>query len=225
MKKLKKVALSVFIASLISAAAATKVNACGSGTCINYGGGETEIINKRFSIEKEVAKVDEDDWDGDEDDLDFDDKVTDVEKDDVVVFKIKIKNLTSSEDIEDLDIDFDNMKMHDILPDELERIGGSGLTEYWDDFEPGETKTFYIEVEVDEDEYDRDEEFEKCVVNKAKLYWDGEFEGSDTATVCYGDVEVKELPETGSESVLAIAGIAMIATGLMLKRAGKKYSK
>ncbi|KKS10203.1 MAG: hypothetical protein UU64_C0007G0016 [candidate division WWE3 bacterium GW2011_GWF2_41_45] len=70
------------------------------------------------------------------------------------------------------------MKMSDSLPDEMDRVGGSGLTEYWDDFEPGETKTFIIEAEIDSDEFDRDEAFDKCIVNKAKVYWGDEFEGS-----------------------------------------------
>ena len=110
-----------------------------------YGNGETCYINKRFEIDKDVRIEEDDDWE---------DKVMDVEKGDVVEFRIKIKN--RSDDEAD---SFDDMKMEDFLPDEMERVGGSGLTEYWDDFEPGETKTFYIEAKVDEDEYDRDQGF------------------------------------------------------------------
>ena len=62
------------------------------------------------------------------------------------------------------------------------------------------------------------ENFEKCVVNKAEVEWDGNFEGSDTATVCYGDVEVTELPETGAVSTLAIAGLGLIIAGYTLKK-------
>jgi hypothetical protein len=42
--------------------------------------------------------------------------------------------------------------------------GGAGLTEYWDNFDPGESKSFTLEAKIDEDEYDRDEDFEKCIL-------------------------------------------------------------
>ncbi len=171
----------------------------------NYGGGETCIINKRFSIEKKVRIEGDDDWET---------KVTDVDEDDVIEFRIKIKNLSD----DDIDIDFDDMKMTDYLPDELYRVGGSGLTEYWDDFEPGETKTFVIEAMIEEDEFDRDGDFDKCVVNKAKVEWDGEFEGSDTATVCYGEGEPKELPKTGAISYTALAGIGLVLVGSLIRK-------
>jgi LPXTG-motif cell wall-anchored protein len=170
-----------------------------------YGNGEKCYINKRFEIEKKVRVEDEDD--------DWEDKVMNVAEDDVVEFRIRIKN-KSDEDADD----FDDMRMEDILPDEMYRVGGSGLTEYWDDFEPGETKTFYLEAQVEEDEYDRDEDFEKCVVNKAELEWDGEYEGSDTATVCYGEEEVKELPDTGSNEVIALLGVGLMAAGALLRK-------
>lgn len=173
-----------------------------------YGG--VEYINKRFTIEKKVRIQGDDSWK---------DKVTDVKEGDVIEFRIKIKN--KSDDEAD---DFDNMKMEDFLPDELIRIGGSGLTEYWDNFESGETKTFEIEAKIDSDEFDRDDNFEKCVVNEAEVNWDGEFEGSDTATVCYGDEEPTELPKTGSESIyFGLAGLASIVTGLVIKK--RKISK
>jgi len=106
--------------------------------------------------------------------------------------------------------------MKDSLPDELDRVGGDGLTEYWDDFEPGETKTFYIRAKVDSDEY-KDDDFEKCVVNKAEVRWDGNYEGSDTVAVCYGNKEPTELPKTGAVSELAIVGIGLLTAGLLLK--------
>lgn len=171
----------------------------------HYGGGKTCLVNKRFKIEKWVKVKGDDSWK---------DKVTDVDEDDTILFKIKIKNLSDDEG----DFDFDNMKMKDFLPDELERIGGDGLTEEWDDFEPGEERTFEIEAEIDEDEFDRDDDFEKCVVNKAEVRWDGEFEGADTATVCYGDEEPKELPKTGSVPFDAITGVGLITAGLVLKK-------
>jgi len=108
--------------------------------------------------------------------------------------------------------------MEDSLPNELYRIGGNGLTEYWDDFDSGETKTFYIRASIDSDELEREGTFENCVVNKAEVEWDGEFEGSDTATVCYGNVPAKELPKTGANDVLALVGLGLVTLGVLIKR-------
>lgn len=168
-----------------------------------YGGGD-DCINKRFIIEKQVRIQGNETW------LD---KVTNVQESDVVEFKIKITNLSD----EEAD-DFDNMEMRDILPSEMYRTGGSGLTEYWDNFEPGEKKTFILESKVDSDEYDREGNWEKCVVNKAEVYWDGTFEGADTATVCYGEVDLTELPETGAFSTATIAGLGLMFIGSLIKR-------
>lgn len=170
----------------------------------NYGGGE---INKRFRITKKVRIEGDNSWK---------DKVTDVREGEVVEFKITVENLSDEEADE-----FDKMKIEDFLPDELYRIGGSGLTEYWNDFGSGDEKKFTIEVKVESEEYDRDVEFEKCVVNKVELEWDGEFEGSDTATVCYGNEEPSELPKTGYTSTLAIAGLATLVAGLVAKKFGR----
>ena len=153
----------------------------------NYGGGETCIINKRFEISKKVRIQGDEEWKS---------KVSDVSEDDVIEFRIRIKNKTD----EDADIDFDDMKM----------------SEYWDNFEPGEEKTFVIEAKIKSDEYDRDENFSKCVVNKAKAEWDGKFEGSDTATVCYGTPT--ELPKTGAVSTTALLGAGSLIAGIWLKK-------
>ena len=193
---------------LVIVAAAATAGAVYAECESTYGNGEICYYNKRFEIDKDVRVEDEDD--------DWEDKVMNVASDDIVEFRIKIKN--RSDDDSDKIVDFDDMKMEDFLPDEMERVGGSGLTEYWDDFEPGETKTFYIEAKVDKDEYDRDVDFEKCIVNKAEVTWDGEFEGSDTATVCYGDEEIKELPETGSNEVAALVGAGLIIVGILVRK-------
>jgi hypothetical protein len=177
-----------------------------------YGGGEICIYNKRFEIEKEVRLEGDNTWR----DKVYIDLTDEDENDKDIEFRIKIKNL-SDEETED-EIDFDNMKMKDLLPNELDRIGGTGLTEYWDDFEPGETKEFIIRVELEDDERDREGEFEKCVVNKAEAYWDGEFEGSDTATVCYSNKEVTELPDTGALSTLTLVGFGLITAGALIKK-------
>ena len=167
------------------------------------------MINKRFEIIKEVRLCDS----NGENCSDWEDKVTGVEEGDVVEFRVRIKNLSDEEADE-----FDNMKMKDVLPDEMYRIGGDGLTEYWDNFGDNETKTFKIKAMVDSDEYDVDGDFEKCVVNKASAYWDGNFEGADTATVCYGDQEPTELPETGASGTVAVIGSILVFLGFALKK-------
>ncbi len=186
----------------------------------NYGGGENCLVNKRFKIEKYVRLEGEK---KDKSCKEWNDEVTiDLtdgdEKDKYVEFCVRVKNMSDSTG----NFDFDDMKMKDSLPDELHRIGGDGLTEYWDNFEPGETKEFRIKVRIDEDELDRKGEYEKCAVNKATAYWEGVSEGSDTATVCWKnyDKEIKELPKTGSESALAgIAGAVLTAVGVLVKKA------
>ena len=170
--------------------------------------GEDEEYNIRFKITKEVRIQGDTEWK---------DKITDVDEDDIVEFRIKVKN--KSDDPAD---SADDMKIEDFLPSEMYKVGGNGLTEEWDDFDPEDEKVFIIQAKVDSDEYDRDVEFEKCVVNKAELRWDGEFQGSDTATVCYGNVEPSELPKTGAVSTLALAGIGSLLTGLIAKKTVKK---
>ncbi len=167
-------------------------------------GEDCDECNTRFKITKEVRIQGDTEWK---------DKVTDVKEGEVVEFRIKIRNKSDSP----ADAT-DDMKMEDFLPDEMFRVGGSGLTEYWNDFEPGEEKKFTIKARVESEEYDRDVEFEKCVVNKAELRWDGDFEGSDTATVCYGNIEPSELPKTGAFSNLALAGLGLLTAGLITKR-------
>ncbi|MBU1132880.1 MAG: hypothetical protein ABIA11_00825 [Patescibacteria group bacterium] len=176
----------------------------GASVYANYGGGE---VNKRFKITKQVRLEGDNSWK---------DKVTNVKEGEVIEFRITVENLSDEEADE-----FDNMKIEDFLPDELFRVGGSGLTEYWDNFGSGEEKKFTIEVKVEFNEYDRDITFEKCIVNKVELEWDGEFEGSDTATVCYGNEEPSELPKTGYTSTLAIAGLATLVAGLFAKKFGR----
>lgn len=167
-----------------------------------------EEYNLRFKIVKEVRIRGDSEWK---------DKVTDVSKNDVVEFRIKIRN--KSDDPADA---ADDMKMEDFLPDEMNKVGGSGLTEKWDNFDPKDEKVFIIQAKVDSDEYDRDVQFEKCVVNKAELRWDGEFQGADTATVCYGNVEPSELPKTGALSTLGLSGLGLLITGLVSKKFLKK---
>jgi len=170
----------------------------------NYGGGETCIYNKSIKITKDV-KVIEDNG------SDYKDKVTGVKKTETVEFRITVKNVG--------EVEVDNMKMTDKLPSELDRVGGDGLTEYFDNFKPGETKEFKIKATINSDEFDR-ENFDKCVVNKAELHFGDKFEGADTATVCYSKGTVTELPGTGPDLGIAtgIAGFGLTVLGFLVKR-------
>jgi uncharacterized repeat protein (TIGR01451 family) len=153
------------------------------------------------SISKKVRKEGDDRWE---------DKITDVEEGDVIEFKIKVEN-KSDEDTASID----DLKMEDKLPKELEKISG-GLTEYWDDFDHDDDKTFTIKARVRSSEYDKD--VDKCVDNKARVYIDGDEEDEAEATVCYSNVEVSELPETGAGSFAAISGLVTSAVGVVLKK-------
>lgn len=199
----KKTTKSLIISlSLITVIAYIGSNKTAYAGCESYYGGETCIYNKSFEIDKDVRIEGKDEWK---------DKVTDVDEDETVEFRIRIKNVG--------EIEVDNMKYDDSLPEEMERVGGSGLTEYWNDFEPGERVEYIIKAKVKSNEYDR-KNFEKCIVNKVELEWDDHFEGSDTATVCYGDAEITELPETGPTAgiVLAISGMISILGGMLVRK-------
>lgn len=172
-----------------------------------YGGGE--ICNKSFDIEKWVRRKGSDDKK----------EKLNVEEDEEFEFLIRVTNTGQ--------VTKDDMKMEDILPGSLERIGGHGLTEEWDDFAPGETIEFTIKVKVEDDEFDRDGEFDKCVVNIARVLFDGHEEGSDDATVCWGDEEVEELPETGANlsPALSVVALLAIAAGALVKKNSNLISR
>jgi uncharacterized repeat protein (TIGR01451 family)/LPXTG-motif cell wall-anchored protein len=174
-----------------------------------YGIYAREVINKVFRVEKKVRVGDSGS---------FSDKVTHVAKGEIVEFQIVVKN--------EGDMEVNDMKMVDILPKEMERVGGSQLTETWDNFEvctsekcEDERKVFIIKAKVKDSEFDR-EDFEKCVVNKAEIYYKDKFEGADTATVCYGKVPVTELPKTGTTStaLVTIGGLSLVYLGKLLKK-------
>lgn len=182
----------------------------------SYGGGEPCIINKSFDIEKKVRFED--------DNTDKDKLIVKYEDiDEEIVFIITVKNETDDGGVDD--VSFDNMRMHDYLPDGLKLISGD-LTEDWDDFEPGDEKEFKIKVKIDED-YVEDDKY-ICVVNEAVVEYDDNEEASDTATVCFegseGDVlGISELPDTGASSTVALTllGVSMITGGTALKRKSK----
>jgi LPXTG-motif cell wall-anchored protein len=211
MLKNKKILMSVFVAVVLGLI--TQVETVYADCESTYGGGETCVYNKRFEIEKKVRLEGEDNWE---------DKVTDVSKNDIIEFRVKIKNRSDkgSEDV----VDFDNMKMKDILPDELTIVDDDGLTEEWDNFDPGETKEFIIKAKIVSEEFDRTDNFEKCVVNKAEVFWDKKFEGADTATVCYGKGAPTELPKTGFGSAFLALGSAFMGLGALVSKS-RKYIK
>lgn len=188
----------------------------------NYGGGETCTYNSHFKIQKWVKLEGDSSW---KDDV-LVDLNDDDENDKRILFKVQVTaNVTNADGVDVDKINFDDMKMKDNWPDELKFLDDESkndLTEEWDDFKPGETKTFYFTAKIKSDEKNKDGDFEKCVVNKASLYYQGDFQGSDDAVVCYkkgSDVlgASTELPETGFLPVEGIVGLLMTAAGVGLK--------
>lgn len=171
-------------------------------TCVPDGAyGETCTTDESYRIEKWVRIQGDDTWLG---------RVTDVQEEDIVEFRVRATNTGDEE--------ADDMTMTDTLPDEMERTGGDELVEEWDDFAADAEETFIIEAQLRASEFDSTTEFEKCVVNKAELEQGDEFVGSDTATVCYNNADV-ELPETGFSALsMGIAGVISTLTGAILKR-------
>jgi LPXTG-motif cell wall-anchored protein/uncharacterized repeat protein (TIGR01451 family) len=198
----KTLLLFVYIFGLVALVGSSR-SVYADGKCKPvYGGGETCVFNKVFEIEKKVRVKGQTTWR---------DKVVNVNKGEVVEFRVVVRNVG--------DIKTDKMKMVDILPDSMDRVGGDGLTQKWDNFVSGDKVEFIIEAKVKDSEFDR-KNFEKCVVNKAEAYYKDKFEGADTATVCYGDAVITELPETGpTESMLiALTGFSFIGLGAFVRR-------
>jgi uncharacterized repeat protein (TIGR01451 family)/LPXTG-motif cell wall-anchored protein len=205
MNKMFKLMIILFVTLLLGFATAVFMPAnVLAQTCESDGAyGQTCVYDKNFKITKKVRLEGDSTWK---------DKVIDVQEGEVIEFRIRIENIGEK--------DVDDMKMTDILPDELERIAGSDLTEEWNDFEVGDKVTFVIQARIIVDEFNREDNFEKCVVNKAEAEQDEDLIGSDTATVCYGNEEVTELPETGATAteLMSILGFASTGFGMMLKR-------
>jgi len=172
-----------------------------------YGGGETE---KSIKIVKEVRL----EGDSTYKDKVFIDLTDNNEKTKEIYFRITITNTGDA---------LDNLKMEDFLPSELDKIAGN-LTEEWANLDSGEVKTFIIKASLKASEVKEDKDYEKCVVNKAELRQDGDFMGSDTATVCYGNTP-KELPETGFLPMSGFAGLGMLSLGKLLKLKTKQTKK
>jgi len=200
-KTYKNLIVSFAVFGLLTAVSLGNVYA----TCEDvYGGGEKCIINKSFRIEKEVRIKGDSTWK---------EKVTLEDLDDVVEFKITVRNTG--------ELEVDNVKMEDILPDELIRVGGSGLTEYFDNFKPGESEKFVIEAELTNDA--KDENKADCFVNRAKVIYNDHVEGEDVATVCIETGDITELPKTGFDAltVLTALGLGSIALGTVIRKSAK----
>lgn len=204
LKALYKLIVSVSVLGVVALANPLGTNnVYAYGNCeANYGGGETCILNKSFEVTKKVRIEGDNSWK---------DKVIGVAIDEIVEFRIRVKNVG--------EVEVDNMKMEDFLPDEMIFLDNEGLTQEWDNFSPGETQEFKIKARIKDSEFDR-ENFEKCIVNKVEIDYDGNFEGSDTATVCYGDAEITELPETGPTASIAfsVIGLGLISGGTLVKK-------
>lgn len=186
----------------------------------NYGGGENCVYESRFKIKKYVKLEDDNSW-KDEVLIDLDD---DDEDDKKILFKVEVTVDVEGDDIDEDSIEFDDMEMKDSLPDELKFLSESedDLTEEWDNFKAGDKKTFYFTTKITDSEKKKDGSYEKCVINTAKLYQDGDKVDDDDAVVCYkrgGDVlgTSTELPETGTPGIAGISGILSLALGAYLR--------
>lgn len=193
-KNLNMLIVPVVFAGLLVAG---KADVLANDDCDSTYGGETCEEDLGFS--KEVRFVDEDDEDSE-------DKITKVKEDDTVVFVIRVTN--------EGETTFEDLEVKDSLPDALYRVGGDELKETRHDLKPGEEWFIRIQAKIKSEEFDK-ENFEKCVVNKAELYIDGDKERKDTATVCYGKGEITELPKTGADAGIlsTIAGLGFVTLG------------
>ena len=202
LNKTNKLILALSVTAVVALLGSGKVGKVYAQDCTPvYGGGETCVEEKEFSVTKDVRIKGNSDWK---------DKVTGVEEEDTVEFRVKVKNKGN--------VEVDNMKMTDFLPDEMFRTGGDGLTEEWDNFKPGDTKEFIIEAKIESAEFDK-ANVDKCVVNKAKATRDGNKVGEDTATVCFTTVELKELPKTGNSVIeLTALGLGLVSLGAVIKK-------
>jgi len=162
---------------------------------------EEKEEGKDVSISKKVRLEGQDRWD---------DKISDVSEDDIIEFKIKVENKSGNNTSA-----IDDLKMEDKLPDELEKINGS-LTVYWDDFDHDEDKTFIIKAKVRASEFEGD--VDKCVDNKAIVLIDGDEEDEAEATVCYANVELAELPDTGAGTNITIFSLGVLLLGLYYRK-------
>lgn len=162
---------------------------------------EEKEEGKDVSISKQVRLEGQDRWD---------DKVSDVSEDDIIEFKIKVENKSGNNTSA-----IDDLKMEDKLPDELEKINGS-LTVYWDDFDQDEDKTFIIKAKVRASEFEGD--VDECVDNKAIVMIDGDEEDEAEATVCYANVELAELPDTGAGTNITLFSLGVLLLGIYYRK-------
>lgn len=224
-KILNSLLISVLVTGVSVGLNSNKANASCEQT---YGGGETCVVTSTFKIKKYVRLEGDKTW-RDEINIDLNDS---DENDKKIEFKVEVTaEVSDGHNVDLSNITFDDLKMKDSWPEELKFLDESDddLKEEWDDFKAGDKKTFHFTGKIQSDERNKEGEFEKCVVNKASLYYKDDFQASDEAVVCYkktGDVlgttTVAELPKTGFLPLPAILGMVLLSTGSLLKLALKK---
>ncbi|MFH1955658.1 MAG: hypothetical protein ABIJ36_01965 [Patescibacteria group bacterium] len=174
-----------------------------------YGGGQNciEIKDRDFSLEKKVRFGTSGE---------FKSKITGAEAGDTVQFRITVKNTGS--------VDVDEVEIKDDLPKYLKTKDDTD----WKikNFKAGDEEEIYLKAKVVDPEDLPDNDI--CVVNEARLEYEGKTRASDTATVCIvtpSVLGVKELPVTGAgvpfggkEISLAVMALGMLFLGIGLKK-------
>ncbi|MCA9308284.1 MAG: hypothetical protein R3B92_00350 [Patescibacteria group bacterium] len=137
------------------------------------------------------------------------DKIFDVAKNQTFEFRISVKNNSEST--------VENLKIVDTLPDSLERLSGSGLTETIDVLAPGKVKEFIFIARVKGSEYTNN--IDTCSQNKVAVYKNDENIADADSSVCYRTVAVSTLPTTGpiANMLMGIMGIISVFLGFALK--------
>ena len=143
---------------------------------------------------------------------DFENNIDKVGINDTVLFKIEVKNIGER--------DVKNISVEDLMPAEFTMIDGE-LTKDIAIVKDGEKFTYYITTKVNETNKSLNGD---CVENQVKVKADFNDNGnkekvdSDTTQVCFAK-NIKELPATGAESMLAgLFGWGFAGLGLYLKR-------
>lgn len=202
-----------------------------------YGGGTTCTVDRRFSVELRVRKKDHPgkEWLK---------KVADVERFETLQFRVRVKNLgnveadrmkmtlylpseiirTGGAGLTEYWDNFDPCDDDDSCREQRKDfiIEGKVLDSEFDvfeTFEPVSTDKDLIGLSLIQTVYALSN-FNKCVVVRTEVTRKTNFVGADVATVCYGNAEITELPNTGAESlvVLGLIGATLIGLGLYLRK-------
>lgn len=188
MKKIFLINLIVLSTVFAMTANASCSGSYGSSTCSDSG----------FDLTKKVSFKDEE----------VKQKLTGIKKGDVFKYTFKVENRTD---------ETKTLKLVDNLPAELERVGGIGFTEEVT-LDKNSSVKLVMEVKVKDSEFENKTNFEKCVVNTAKLYKEDALKESSSATVCYGEGVANSLPETGPNDIFAIIGLVLASAGIVIRK-------